>query len=331
MRRAIWYLVPILAVAGGWYAHKQGYDAQLWDEAARLWEQWKPVPGPVAPDAHLPPATKRPVIRIATFNLGRFDETKLANARVREIVAQIISRFDLVALQGIQASNQGLLVQLLNQVRTADRDYDFAIAPEVVARGGEPWSAFVFDRTAIAVDRTTVFPIDDAGGRLRRKPLVGSFCARAAKANEAFTFTLINVCVDPDFSIEEQALLPDIYRAVRQGRPTEDDILMVGTLDLDPQKLQQLQERFRLTSPVTNVPTTTRGTRVSDQILFPQAATVEFTGQAGVVDLIREFGLSMPEAVEISDHLPVWVEFSAFEGGQPGRIAVPDPTKPATP
>jgi hypothetical protein len=39
---------------------------------------------------------------------------------------------------------------------------------------------------------------------------------------------------------------------------------------------------------------------------------------------MREHNLTMEQALEVSDHLPVWAEFSSTEGGLPGRIA----TKP---
>ena len=75
-----------------------------------------------------------------------------------------------------------------------------------------------------------------------------------------------------------------------------------------------------LTAAVTAAPTTTRGTRVADNILFDRRATVEFTGRSGVYDLMRECDLSMPAALEVSEHLPVWAEFSVYEGGQPGHV-----------
>ena len=39
--------------------------------------------------------------------------------------------------------------------------------------------------------------------------------------------------------------------------------------------------------------------------------------------MMREFELTMPEALEVSEHLPVWAEFSVYEGGQAGH---PSPT-----
>jgi hypothetical protein len=36
---------------------------------------------------------------------------------------------------------------------------------------------------------------------------------------------------------------------------------------------------------------------------------------------MKEFNLSLEEALQVSDHFPVWAEFSVYEGGQPGRLA----------
>ena len=38
-------------------------------------------------------------------------------------------------------------------------------------------------------------------------------------------------------------------------------------------------------------------------------------------DFLREYNLTSDQALEVSDHMPVWAEFSVYEGGQPGRIA----------
>ncbi len=61
--------------------------------------------------------------------------------------------------------------------------------------------------------------------------------------------------------------------------------------------------------------TNTRRDKMYDNIVFDRRATTEFTGKWGVVDLAREFGLTQQAALEVSDHCPVWAEFSAYEGG----------------
>jgi hypothetical protein len=48
------------------------------------------------------------------------------------------------------------------------------------------------------------------------------------------------------------------------------------------------------------------------------AATKEYTGRAGVFSLVQYFGLSVEDALKLSDHHPIWAEYSAFEAPAPG-------------
>ena len=50
-----------------------------------------------------------------------------------------------------------------------------------------------------------------------------------------------------------------------------------------------------------------------DNILFSSVATTEFTGRWGVADIQTVFGLTLEQALEVSDHFPVWAEFSIWE------------------
>ena len=72
---------------------------------------------------------------------------------------------------------------------------------------------------------------------------------------------------------------------------------------------------------ISGVPTNTRGTKLYDNVVFDVQATSEFTGGAGVVNLMQDYKLTLEQALEISDHLPIWAEFDLYEGGQPGRLA----------
>ena len=90
---------------------------------------------------------------------------------------------------------------------------------------------------------------------------------------------------------------------------------------MDDKNLGQLGQISGMTWVISGTPTNTRGTAQYDNIVFQRQATSEFTGRAGIFDYMRQYNLSMEEALEVSDHMPVWAEFSAYEGGQPGRIA----------
>jgi deoxyribonuclease-1-like protein len=271
-----------------------------------------------------PPAPLRPTLRIASYQLGRFDEAKLANPQVAEVLVNLFARFDLIAVQGVRGKNQGVLVHLIDQINTATgRTYDFATCPTQQRDALEHYSAFVFDSGRVEVDRSTVRFVEDPLGRLRIKPLTGSFRARGPDPTEAFTFTLINVEVDSDRAPVELDLLAKAYSAVRDSRPKEDDFILLGDLETDDQHLGELGKLFGVTPLLSGVATTARGTQLLDNILLDRRATSEFNGRVEVVDMLREYRLPLPAAVGISEHLPIWAEFSVYEGGQAGH-AVPN-------
>jgi hypothetical protein len=310
----------VLVISGAYFL--LNYQIQTQYENGRP-AYWKIVPRATGSDgasAEPPAGLLKPTIRIATFHLGQFDEAKLSNRLVSDVLTRLLPQFDLVAVQGVRGKNQGVLVRLIEQINAASgRNYDFATCPTQRRDALERYSAFLFDRARIDVDRRTVRFIEDRLGRFRTKPLAGSFRVRGPDPAEAFTFTLINVDTDREQAAEELDLLADAYRAVRDDGRGEDDIILLGNLESDDQHLGRLRTLRGLAALVSGVPTTTRGAALLDNILIDRRATCEFTGRVEVVDLLREFELTVPAALEISEHLPVWAEFSAYEGGQPGR------------
>ncbi len=275
------------------------------------------------------PWTPRPTIRIATFNLCGLDENKLGSLRISDVLARLLPRFELIALEGIRGKNQGALIRLVEQLNAAaGRQYSFATCPTQRRDGVEHYSAFVFDRTVLEVDHSTVHFVEDPMGRFRHKPLVGAFRVRGIDPALAFTFILIAVDTNPDKPDAELDLLAEVIRAVRKKMPDEDDIIMLGDFQADDNHLGGLNGILGITAAISGTPTTTSGTQLADNILFDRRATIEFTGRAEVVDLIREFDLTIDQAREISEHLPVWAEFSSYEGGQKGYVPPPPVKQP---
>jgi hypothetical protein len=263
----------------------------------------------------------RKTIRIAGANLGPLDRQKLNNREVSPRLAEIIRKFDVIAVQGIWGHNQEIVLDLLEQVNQGGKNFDFAVSARVGREPVEKYSAFFFDRSILDIDRSTVFEIADPGQVFLNKPLVAAFRVRGPKPEEAFTFTLVNVEVDPAQAELELDLLADVFRAVRDDGRGEDDVLLVGSFGADPEKLGGLKRIPHLMWSIADRPTTTFGTGAIDNILFDSRATVEFAGRSGTMDLMSDLDLSVRQATLVSDHLPVWAEFSIFEGGQVGRIA----------
>ena len=117
-------------------------------------------------------------------------------------------------------------------------------------------------------------------------------------------------------------VLDDVFSPCSNDGRKEDDVIMLGDLNVDDRHLGELG-RIAEHHVVhqRRADERARGTQLYDNLVFSKRSTVEFTGRAGVYDYMREFNLSQDEALEISDHIPVWAEFSIYEGGVPGRVA----------
>ena len=274
-------------------------------------------------DDFAPPPVQRAsgTIRIASFNIQAFGPAKLGNPRIMNVLADAVGRFDIVAIQAVRAKTDDVLPRFVDLINSGGRHYDFVVGQRVGrADSGEQY-AFIFDSASIEVDRSALYTVQDPDDLVEREPLVAWFRVRGPSPNQAFTFTLIDLHVAPDHTQTELDAAAGVYRAVRDDGRGEDDVILLGDLNADDHHLGRLGEISHLLPVVSGVPTNTRGDKQLDNILFSKAASIEFTGRSGVFDLIREFTLTTDEALQVSDHMPVWAEFSIYEGGQGGRMA----------
>ncbi len=258
-----------------------------------------------------------PTVRIASFSLEAFGESKLKKAAVVETIARMIRQFDVIALQHIQSKQQNIVPELLDKINQSDRRYDYCIGSRVGSPTNQQQYAFLFDTDRIETDRPQLYTIDDPQALIEFDPLVGWFRCKAVPIDKAFTFTLVNLRLDPLSNGRELRLLPDLIRSVRQDGRSEDDIILLGNFgysDTEMRSLQNIGMHFAL----EGIPTTVTGETMLDNIVFPIRATDEFTGRSGVVDFLRQLNLSIDQAFQISTHMPIWAEFFAAEGGSPG-------------
>jgi endonuclease/exonuclease/phosphatase family metal-dependent hydrolase len=149
---------------------------------------------------------------------------------------------------------------------------------------------------------------------LHREPFVTRFRARTASPASSFTFWLVNTHTDPDEVPQEIATLADVFLVMQQARPDEDDVILLGDLNASDNEFGRLAEIPGITWVVHGTTTNTRRTEMYDNLLFDRNRTAEFTGRWGVFDLESVFRLTRDQALQISDHLPVWAEFQAYEG-----------------
>ena len=158
--------------------------------------------------------------------------------------------------------------------------------------------------------------------------MVASFRVRGPPPDQAFTFSLIDIHTEPAEAEAECNALAQVYRAVQNDGRGEDDVILLGDFNADEKKFGLLKTLPNIGWAISGTFTNTKQTHTYDNLIFNRAATVEFTGRCGVFDVLREFNLTLDQALQVSDHFPAWAEFSVYEGGRPGGIANRQSTTP---
>lgn len=259
-------------------------------------------------------------VRIATFNMNAFGEMKTQQPMLMEKLADICRRFDVVAMQEVRSPSPDVLPRLVKQVNAMGVQYDYVIGPRL-GRGEREQYAFLFNTATIEVDRNQMYTLNDPDDLLARDPLVASFRTLGAQPADAFTFTLVTIRTDPDDLQRELTVLDDVIRLIRAHNPQEDDVILLGDFNVDDTRYGELVSNAGMTGVIRALPTNTEGTQQLDNILYVSHATREFTGRSGVFDFMREFNLTLEQAMALSDHMPVWADFHVVEGGVNGQVA----------
>ncbi|MCA9174260.1 MAG: endonuclease/exonuclease/phosphatase family protein [Planctomycetales bacterium] len=325
MRRLNSFLFLLLLVGGG-FVFMQNFEIeglkQLRVRSKEPSSTGNGLFGTTVSQTGAPPRAPGETIRIATFNVQVLGTAKIQKPIVMERLANICRRFDVVAIQEIASADQDILPLLIEKINNSfGVAFDYIVGPRVGRNGQLEQYGFVFNTATIEANRGWIYSMNDPDDLLAREPLVASFRARAAKPENAFTFSLVTIRTDSESLERELSVLDDALQVVRNDGFGEDDIILLGDFGVNDRQLGDLARTPGMSWAIAGVPTDTRGTMQLDNILFSQQSTKEFAGRSGVFDFMREFNMTQMEALEISDHLPVWAEFSIYEGGVPGRVA----------
>jgi deoxyribonuclease-1-like protein len=317
MKRLFSLLMAGMAAVIGWFVLQQvqtnGWKGIALPDLLR----------PAATSTDPPPPRDNDTIRVASFNIQVFGESKLNDPEAMQVIVAILKNFDLVAIQEVRSVAQDVLPRLIALLNADGHQYDYALGPRLGRSNSKEQYAFVFDTATVEIDRYKLYTVDDPDDLLHREPLVGWFRARGPAPEQAFTFSLATIHTDPDEVDQELDVLDDVFFRIRDdAQRGEDDAILLGDLNAKATNLRQLGQIKGLVKVVTGeTPTNTLHNAQYDNIVFQEAATTEFTGSGGVFDFLRQYNLTLQQAERISDHMPVWAEFSVFEGGRHGPLA----------
>ena len=314
-------IVLLLITGGGWYLFHRTEINSL-DDAMKLLQSdgnklmssiknvsWESSSGQV-----------RESLTIASFDLNDFHDGKLESSNTSRALVKILSRFDLVAIQGIQSPDHDTLPRLMDHLKQVNSHFDYVIGPRSSHTAFHHQFAFIYNRQVVELDRAQVYTVHDPDDVISHNPLVGWFRARGT-SEDSFTFTLVNLSIDPTNRETELGYLQKIKLAVKGDGHQEDDILLVGNFQENSLTLLNRKLLSGCDYVIRQDTTDLQGQRQLCNMAFSVRATTEFTGRAGVHDFLTEQNLSIQEARKVSVHLPVWAEFFTREGAASGYVA----------
>lgn len=273
------------------------------------------------PESYVIPDKTPGTIRIASFNIQAFGPHKASQPHIMNVIAQTVRRFDILAVQEIRSKDQSLIPALVGLINSTGAKYDFLLGPRLGDTSSKEQYAYLFNTETIDADPKATYTVGDPHHRMHREPFVALFRAHGPDSREAFTFKLVNVHVDPDFVEEELNALDDVYRAVLNDGDEEDDVILIGDFNTSERNAYELGTVPYMATALIDTNTNILGTKAYDNLFFQAQNTVEYIGKSGVLDMLRYFNMTTETVKDVSDHLPVWADFSIYEGGAHGRVA----------
>jgi deoxyribonuclease-1-like protein len=257
-------------------------------------------------------------ITVGTFNIQVLGVKKMSDPVVVDALVKIIRYFDVLAIQELRSVDQSIIPELVQRLNDAGNEgsygYNYMVGPRQGRTNSTEQYVFIFDENRVAFAGEAFMVPDDQDDRFHREPMVARFRCLTPPGRIPFTFSLINIHTDPDEARQEVDALADALSYVRKVHSHEDDILVLGDLNADPDHFYRFGEIPNLQALIpAKVPTMLRGQNCNDNIVLDRIATTEFLNKAGVFDFRSELGLSQELAEKVSDHLPVYAIFSIYE------------------
>ena len=249
-------------------------------------------------------------IKIASFNIQVFGRSKSAKVEVMEVLADIISQFDIVAIQEIRDKTGKAIKDLEVAVDSLGENYDFILGPRLGRSNSKEQYAYFYRVSTIRAGESYTY-IETGDDIIHREPLIAKFFSKKAD----FDFVLITSHVDPDDVVLELQVFPSIVADAKNHFGGETEIMILGDLNADCSYFDEdmnieLRNNQNYAWLITNdMDTNVAGASCAyDRIIVTSAMNSKFTGEAGVLRFDEIYELDC-EPKQVSDHYPVYGVF----------------------
>jgi len=292
-------VILVILLASAYYV----YDSGLLD----------PILGQDEPETPVVPDVEK--IKVAAFNIQVFGRTKREKTEVMSILAQIIREFDVVLVQEIRDSSETTAPIFLEAINSLEGpDYAFIRSERLGRTTSKEAYAYFYNTETIEYLVDSAFVFDDVDDVFEREPYVASF------VSGEFDFTLIGIHTKPDDTYHEIGNLTLVFDRVT-GMGDERDIIALGDFNADGSYFDEesMDNPLKGSEYVwivgNDLDTMTKTDWTYDRMVMTDYT---FSGEfivdsTDVYYFDQIYGLNQSFTEDVSDHFPVYAEFSIIQ------------------
>ena len=283
----------------------------------------------------LPGTVKAPrptALWVAAWNIRNLSDKSRSDTELRSIARTLLD-YDLIAMSEVR--DERVLKRLQRHLSASGAEYGYLISDRVgkAENSHDEHYAFFYYKGLVTVVKDGEHYPDAAAddGAFDRDPYWATF--RAGQ----FDFSIIVVhVVWGDTVAERQAeirALADVYESVDRANGAEEDILLLGDFNREPDDTNAYSNLMALPSMthLFDLPEKShiRDSSLYDNIFFQKHAVTEYTGRSGIDKFDEtDFGNDDTAAnLAVSDHRPVWAVFR-IDGLGGAQIIIPPVPEP---
>lgn len=256
-------------------------------------------------------------LKICSFNVRSFGETKTENQNVMDVIVKVIKRCDIILLMEIKDSSNMIGPMLIERLNGNSRSttYNYVISNRLGRNTYKEQYAFLYKEKLVSVKKSYLYHDYQAGDAdvFSREPFVIWFQSPHTAVKD---FVIVPLHTTPETSVKEIDELVDVYLDVKRRWKVENFIFMGDfnagcsyvpkkaweniRLRTDPRFIWLIGDREDTTvKKSTNCAydrIVLRGQEITDSVV-PKSSSV--------FDFQKAYGLTDEEALDVSDHFPV--------------------------
>ena len=289
-------VILVILLASAYYA----YDSGILD----------PYLGQDEPEAPVVPSEDK--IKVGAFNIQVFGRTKREKTEVMNILAQIVREFDVVLIQEIRDSSETTAPIFLETINSIPGpEYAFIRSERLGRTTSKEAYAYFYNTESVQYLSGSVFVFDDVDDVFEREPYIASF------VSGGFDFTLIGIHTKPDDAYHEIGNLTIVFDMV-MGLGDERDVIALGDFNADGSYFdEESMDNPLMASEYVWVVGNDFDTMTKTDWTYDRMVMTDYTfsgeyiaDSTGVYYFDQEYGLNQSFTEEVSDHFPVYAEFS---------------------